>query len=90
MKYKIIKHNEDLMDINDYSVRDFTLQNENGEIFRNVDIFTDGQLTPPEGADETRESWRAWLDTFVGKTIEVERLTPRAYFTGGETKLLED
>lgn len=72
-------------DPNDLSVRDFTLEDENGNKFYNVDIFTDGELNPPKGVDATAESWRAWLDTFVGKTIETE-ITPRAYFTKGKIK----
>lgn len=88
MKYKIIKHNDDLEDINDFSVRDFTLEDEEGNKFYNVDIFTDGELNHPAGVDEARETWRAWFDTFVGKTIEVEKLTPRAYFTSGKIKFI--
>jgi hypothetical protein len=83
MKYKIIEHNYDLGDTNDLSVRDFTLEDEEGNKFYNVDIFTDGELIEPDGVSETRETWRGWLDTFVGKAIEVE-LTPRAYFTSGK------
>ena len=89
MKYKIIKHNEDLGGDNDYFVRDFTLEDENGNKFYGVDIYTDGKLIHPKGVDETRESWRAWFDTFVGRTIEVENLSPRGYFTQGEIKLLD-
>ncbi len=83
MKYKIISHNKE-----EFGVRDFTLENENGEKFYNVDIYSDGKLNPPIGADETYESWRDWLDTFVGKIIEVE-IVPRAYFTSGEIKLYD-
>lgn len=72
-------------DINDLSVRDFTLEDEDGNKFYNVDILSDGELKPPFGVDSTAETWRAWLDTFVGKTIETE-ITPRAYFTRGEIK----
>ena len=69
--------------------RRFTLREmTSGERFE-VDIFTDGKLTGwPEGADATDESWRAWLNTFVGKAIEVERISPYLYFTGGETRII--
>ena len=55
-----------------------------------VDLFSDGAFPPPEGVDATVESWRAWLkDTFVDKIIEIERITPYTYFSGGKQKIIK-
>lgn len=76
---------------NVFDERSFDLVNTNtGEKFLNVDIYTDGKLPQyPDGADASEHSWRVWLSSFVGKHIEVEYLAPRAYFTGGETKIVD-
>ena len=73
---------------NSIDERVFTLRDlETGDKYE-VDIYTDGKLGEfPQGASDTAESWRAWLGTFVGGTIEVERISPYLYFTGGETKV---
>lgn len=81
MKYKILKQKE-------YDERLFELQDENGDRF-SVDIYTDGKFTHPVGVDLTNESWRQWLGTFVGKEIYIERISPYAYFSSGETYLIE-
>jgi hypothetical protein len=75
---------------NPHDERTFELESlETGEKF-DVDIYTDGALSHliPEGAEKTAESWRKWLGTFVGKTIEVERITPYRYFSGGKTEIV--
>jgi hypothetical protein len=69
--------------------RVFTLEDENGDKFQ-VDFYTDGAFTPPQGVDATEESWRAWLSTFVGKTLELERITPATYFSSGAQKLIDN
>lgn len=74
----------------DIDERRFTLRDlETGEKYE-VDIYTDGKLGEvPAGVADDIKSWRAWLHTFVGKTIEIERIYPFLYFSGGETKVLD-
>lgn len=81
MKYKVISQNE-------IDERLFILEDEHGKRFQ-VDIYTDGAFTPPIGVDVTADSWREWLYTFVGKTLEIERLVPYTYFTGGKQTIVE-
>ncbi len=82
MKYKILSQDPQ-------HERVFKLQDEDGEKY-NVDIYTDGYLPNdyPDGADETAESWRAWLGTYVGKTVEIEKIVPYMYFSSGEVKII--
>lgn len=84
MKYKVLKQNE-------HDERTFVLEDENGEKF-DVDIYTDGAFSHliPKGADETAESWRKWLGTFVGKTLEIEKIYPYRYFSGGKQKIINN
>ena len=81
MKYKILQQD-------DFDVRTFRLKNSKGECFW-VDIFTDGKIEAPVGADETDESWKKWLGSFVGKDIFIERISPYRYFSGGETYIIK-
>ena len=67
---------QDLIDERVFQLTDI----KTGETF-SVDIYTDGKLDYPEGANDTAESWRAWLGTFVGKTIQIGNLTPFMYFS---------
>lgn len=83
MKYKIL--NQHFIDERLFEIRSL----ETGEQFT-VDFYTDGQIDPPAGADETAKSWRAWLKSFEGKIIEIERLTPSSYFSAGETRIIEE
>ena len=80
MKYKILKQS-------DFDERIFELQDEDGKTF-NVDFYTDAAFEPPVGVDETAESWRKWLNGFVGKEIYIEKLVPYKYFSSGETYLI--
>ncbi len=59
-----------------------------GETY-NVDFYSGGGIEHPVGADETKESWKEWLNTFVGKTIEIENITPYTYFTSGKVSLIK-
>lgn len=66
-----------------YDERLFVLKDiKTGERY-NVDFYTSGEIEHPAGVDETKESWKAWLNTFVGKTIEIKRITPFTYFANG-------
>lgn len=76
MRYKIKKQKE-------WDERLFELEDENGETFT-VDFYTAGYITHPQGADETPERWKEWLGTFVGKTIEIEKIVPWIYFASGK------
>lgn len=80
MKYKVISQNS-------IDERVFTLKDENGYTF-NVDFYTGGEIDHPVGVDETAESWRKWLGTFVGKTLEIDKITPYLYFTNGKIKII--
>lgn len=80
MKYKVIRQHP-------IEERQFTLEDEHGEWFE-VDFYSGGAFDHPAGVDETAESWRAWLGTFVGKTLELEALVPCSYFSSGEQKLI--
>lgn len=82
MRYKVIRQN--LID-----ERVFTLEDENGHTFE-VDIYTDGEITPPDGADATAESFKEWLGTFVGKTLEIEKIRPFLYFSAGKVNIISD
>jgi hypothetical protein len=81
MKYKVLKQ-----DMNDERL--FDIQDENGYKFK-VDLCTDGVFVPPVGVEVTPESWRRLLrDTFLGKTMEIERLTPYGYCAVGKQEIL--
>lgn len=80
MKYKVLKQKE-------YDERLFELQDENGYVF-NVDFYTDGAFPPPVGVDETPEKWKEWLRSFVGKTLEIEKIIPYTYFSSGVQKIV--
>lgn len=67
--------------------RDFLLKDENGETFT-VDFYTDANIDIPSHALETNESFGEWLKSFVGKEIEIERITPYRYFSQGTVKLI--
>ena len=41
-----------------------------------VDFYTDANIDIPSHALETNESFGEWLKSFVGKEIEIERITP--------------
>jgi hypothetical protein len=82
MKYKVLKQHI-------HDERQFTLEDENGEKFE-VDFYTGGKFAHPEGVDHTAESWRAWLGTFVGKTLELEKIIPYVYFSSGEQKIISE
>lgn len=82
MKYKVLKQDQ-------FDERVFELEDESGNRF-NVDIYTDGAFEHPEGADKNNESWRKWLGTFVGKTLEIERIYPYRYFTRGRQKIVKE
>jgi len=82
MKYKVLSQSPQ-------DERLFLLENEGGEKFH-VDFYSGGAFEPPNGADSTDESWRAWLGTFVGKTLELEKITPYIYFSDGEQKVIEN
>ena len=81
MKYKVLRQHP-------IDERQFTLEDESGEKFE-VDFFTGGKFKYPEGVDTSAESWRAWLGTFVGKTLELERLIPYLYFSTGEQHVID-
>jgi hypothetical protein len=82
MKYKVIRQSH-------HNDREFVLEDELGERL-NVDFFSGGAFDHPEGVDATAESWRAWLETFVGKTLEIEHLAPYSYITSGEQFIVDD
>ena len=81
MQYKVLRQHS-------IDERLFTLEDENGEKFE-VDFYTGGAFHHPEGADMTAESWREWLGTFIGKTLELERIVPYIYFSSGEQRIVE-
>lgn len=62
------------------------IDKETGESFL-VDFYTNGEIEPPASANKTNESFTAWLNSFVGKTLEIERITPYMYFTIGKIKV---
>ena len=80
MRYEVIKQSS-------IDERVFTLKDEGGNFFE-VDIYTDGEIEHPFGADTTAESWREWLSMFVGKTLEIEKIRPYLYFTSGKISIL--
>lgn len=68
--------------------RVFKIKDKDGNVY-NVDLYTDGQFEAPEGADATIQSWKSWLkETFEGKKIYIERLSPHIYFSAGETHFI--
>lgn len=91
-RYKIIKQA-----LNDE--RTFTLEHiKTGERYE-VDIFTDGKLIQPkeyedlcqqDRHEEAGEVFGNWLKSLVGKQIEIERISPYLYFSGGETRIIQD
>lgn len=84
-KYKVLKQKL-------YDERLFELQDiETGEKF-NVDFYTNGEFTPPVGADETPEKWQAWLKTFEGKILELEYIQPHGsfFFSGGVNRIISN
>lgn len=80
MKYKVRKQCE-------YDERRFDLENIYGEVY-SVDIYTDGELNPPQECLEDNEKFGAWLKSFIGKELEIEKITPYAYFTSGSIKII--
>lgn len=80
MKYKVISQET-------YDERLFLLKDENGETFT-VDFYTGGEIEHPEGVDETADSWRRWLGTFVGKTLDIEKIIPATYFTSEKINII--
>jgi len=82
MRYKILKQSP-------IDERMFELESEEGERYL-VDFYTGGEIIPPEGADSTIISWKEWLQSFVGKTIEIEKITPYTYFTYGRVKIINE
>lgn len=81
--YKILRQKH-------YDERLFECMDLSDGVVYDIDLYTDGQFPPPEGADATPETWRKWLkDTFVGKHIEIERIDASKYFSGGKTRLLD-
>jgi hypothetical protein len=67
----------------------FTIQDtKTGETYHNVDIWTDAGL-PHEPQDvESDGSFINFMRSFVGKTLEIPNLRPRAYFTNGKIEIL--
>ena len=69
--------------------RDFVVQDiETGKEFT-LDFYTGGEIEVPAGVDATEKTWRAWLNTFVGKTLEIEDISPYKYFTHGKINVIE-
>ena len=79
MKYKVVSQLEE---------RDFYLKDENGNVFV-VDFFTDGEIKHPEGAGATEESWNKWFQSFIGKTLEIDEISPYKYFSCGKIKIID-
>jgi hypothetical protein len=79
MKYKI---ESQVADTTEFWIRD-----ENGSS-KIVDIWVDGVLSAPKEALETAGEFEKWLKTLVGKTIEIEEVTPLIYSTRGKVKIL--
>ena len=84
MKYKVKRQSP-------VDERIFTLEREDGDIFY-VDIFTDGGLEPPNKYHNEEDTIKAniifedWLKSFVGKTLEIEKIYPLIYSTSGKIK----
>ena len=85
MKYKVISQSP----VDD---RMFTLKREDGLTFY-VDIFTDGGLEPPKryikekNGNKANKIFDDWLKSFVGKTLEIEKISPLYYTTIGKIKI---
>lgn len=81
-KYLVLEQKE-------YDERLFKIKDiKTGDTF-NVDLYSNGNFEPEEGADETVEKWKNWLKKkFVGKEIEIEELAPNTYFISGKANLL--
>lgn len=76
-QYKVLKQKE-------YDERLFDLLDiETNEVFV-VDFYTNGGFIAPVGSDETPKSWKEWLKSFEGKILELDYITPYAYFAGGD------
>ncbi len=71
-----------------YDERSFDIEDEKGEQFR-VDIFTGGELNPPEEVLNDNNLFSQWLKSFIGKKLEIERIYPYAYFTSGKIKVYD-
>jgi hypothetical protein len=82
MRYKVLKQHS-------FEDRLFTLKDEDGNEFE-VDFYSSGAFVYPDDVAETAESWRAWLGTFVGKTLEIEHITPYYYFTSGIQRVIDE
>ena len=80
MKYQVIRQSN-------LDERVFTLKDEEGNTF-DVDFYSGGEINPPIGAGETAESRKEWLGTFVGKTLEIEKIIPYLHFTSGKVKII--
>ena len=86
MKYKVRSQSE-------VDERTFFLEREDGQTFF-VDIFTSGDLEYPKewkkdvGTVGFNAKFENWLKSFVGKTIEIEKITPLYYTTQGKIKVI--
>ena len=82
-KYKVLEqylHDE----------RVFLIQEEETGEKHLVDLFTDGAFEGWTNEDKSEQTWRKWLhDKFVGKTLEIEYLTPWISFSGGKQRIIE-
>lgn len=81
-RYKVLKQTE-------WDERLFEIENIKTKEKYKVDFYTNGEFTPPIGADESPETWRAWLKSFEGRVLELERITPYTFFAGGKNRIIE-
>lgn len=81
MKYKVLEQHP-------IDERLFKMEDENGDCFW-IDWYTDGKVEPPKKVSGTAESWRAWLGSYVGKVMEIEKITPHTYFTSGDITIID-
>jgi hypothetical protein len=67
--------------------RTFLLEDTDGNNFY-VDIYTDGGLNIPKYVSNgDGECFVRWLKSFVGKTVEIDRIVPLYYYTNGKIKV---
>jgi hypothetical protein len=73
--------------------RTYTLERVDGTVFY-VDIFTDGGLEPPkeyyaeEDSNKANEIFTKWLKSFVGKTLEIDEITPLLFSAIGKIRII--
>ena len=67
----------------------YELVDEDGKTYK-VDILVDAEVKIPKYAEKDDASWKKWKKSLVGKFIEIERLVPYEYFTGGKIKIIKN